>query len=143
MQWVRKKVVGPDKITVISYQHLGIRTVFERPDFEWQKSASETVRHYCTQHIRQNVYKNCHMKGIKALSNKLQDIRSHGGARNIWKKLIILDRHPINSLENQESCKKISQRNKYPTEGHEITETAITNPSHLRKCQPKNFITRS
>jgi hypothetical protein len=33
MQWVRKDVAGPSKITVISYQHLGIRTVFERSDF--------------------------------------------------------------------------------------------------------------
>jgi hypothetical protein len=33
MQWVRKDVVGPNKITVISYQHLGIRAVFERSDF--------------------------------------------------------------------------------------------------------------
>jgi hypothetical protein len=33
MQWLRKKVIGLDKITVISYQHLGIRAVSERPDF--------------------------------------------------------------------------------------------------------------
>jgi MULE transposase domain len=33
MQWLRKEVVGPGKIIVISYQHLGIRAVFERPDF--------------------------------------------------------------------------------------------------------------
>jgi hypothetical protein len=33
MQWLRKKVVGPGKITVISYQHLGIRGVLEIPDF--------------------------------------------------------------------------------------------------------------
>jgi hypothetical protein len=51
MQWVRKEVVGHDKITVISYQHLGIRAVFERPNFGWQKSADETVHRYCTQHI--------------------------------------------------------------------------------------------
>jgi hypothetical protein len=35
MQWLRKEIVGPDKITVISDQHLGIRAVFERPDFGW------------------------------------------------------------------------------------------------------------
>jgi hypothetical protein len=29
MQWVRKEVVDHDKITVISYQHLGIRAIFE------------------------------------------------------------------------------------------------------------------
>jgi hypothetical protein len=52
MQWMRKKIVGHDKITVIS---------------------------------------------------------------EYIKKLIILDRHPINSSENQKSCKKISQRNKCPT----------------------------
>jgi hypothetical protein len=33
MQWLCKEVVGPGKISVISYQHLGIRAVFERPDF--------------------------------------------------------------------------------------------------------------
>jgi hypothetical protein len=33
MQWLRKEVVGPNKITIISYQHLGIRAVFERPNF--------------------------------------------------------------------------------------------------------------
>jgi hypothetical protein len=35
MQWVHKEIVGPNKITVISDQHLGIRTVFERSDFGW------------------------------------------------------------------------------------------------------------
>jgi hypothetical protein len=34
MQWLHKEVVGPGKIAVISDQHLGIRIVFERPDFE-------------------------------------------------------------------------------------------------------------
>jgi MULE transposase domain len=67
MQWLRKEVVGPGKITVISYQHLGIRAIFERPDFGWQESAGEDVHRYCTQHIAQNVYKNCHIKRIKAL----------------------------------------------------------------------------
>jgi hypothetical protein len=33
IQWVRKEVVGPGKITVILDQHLGINAVFERPDF--------------------------------------------------------------------------------------------------------------
>jgi MULE transposase domain len=33
MQWLRKEIVGPDKIIMISDQHLGIRGVFERPDF--------------------------------------------------------------------------------------------------------------
>jgi hypothetical protein len=33
MQWVRKEIVGPSKIIIISYQHLGIRAVFEKPDF--------------------------------------------------------------------------------------------------------------
>jgi hypothetical protein len=64
---LRKEVVGPGKITIISDQHLGIRAVFERPDFGWQKLACETVHRYCTQHIAQNVYKNCHIKRIKAL----------------------------------------------------------------------------
>jgi hypothetical protein len=65
MQWVRKEVVGPGKITVISYQHLGIRAVFERPDFGWRESAGEVVYRYCTQYITQNMYKDCHMKRIK------------------------------------------------------------------------------
>jgi metallophosphoesterase superfamily enzyme len=51
MQWLCKLVVGPGKITVISDQHLGIRTIIERPDFAWQESACETVHRYCTQHI--------------------------------------------------------------------------------------------
>jgi hypothetical protein len=67
MQWVRKEVVGPGKITVILDQHLDIRAVFERPDFGWQKSASEVVHHYYPQHIAQNVYKDCHMKRINTL----------------------------------------------------------------------------
>jgi MULE transposase domain len=67
MQWLRKEVVGPSKITIISDQHLGIRAVLERPDFGWQVSAGEAVHRYCTQHIAQNVYKNCHIKRIKAL----------------------------------------------------------------------------
>jgi hypothetical protein len=41
IQWLRKKIVGPDNIIIISYQHLGIRAVFERPDFGWQESVSE------------------------------------------------------------------------------------------------------
>jgi hypothetical protein len=64
---VRKEVFGHNKITVISDQHLGIRTVFERPDFGWQESACEAVHRYCTQHITQNVYKDCHMKKINTL----------------------------------------------------------------------------
>jgi MULE transposase domain len=67
MQWLRKKVVGRGKIIVISDQHLGIRAVLERLDFECQESAGEAVHRYCTQHITQNVYKNCHIKRIKAL----------------------------------------------------------------------------
>jgi hypothetical protein len=66
MKWVRKEVVGHGKITVISYQHLGIRAVFERPDFGWRESAGDAVYRYCTQYITQNVYKDCHMKRIKA-----------------------------------------------------------------------------
>jgi hypothetical protein len=64
---VHKDVVGPDKIAVISYQHLGISAVFERPDFGWQKSTDEVVHRYCTQHIAQNMYKDCHIKRIKYL----------------------------------------------------------------------------
>jgi hypothetical protein len=30
MQWVRKEVVSPGKIFIISDQHLGIRAVFKR-----------------------------------------------------------------------------------------------------------------
>jgi metallophosphoesterase superfamily enzyme len=33
VQWLHKEIIGPGKITVISDQHLGIRAVFERPDF--------------------------------------------------------------------------------------------------------------
>jgi hypothetical protein len=33
MQWLRKEVVSPGKITVISDQYLGIKRVFERSDF--------------------------------------------------------------------------------------------------------------
>jgi hypothetical protein len=64
---LRKEVVGPGKIIVISDQHLGIRRVFERSDFGWQESTGEVVHRYCTQHIAQNVYKDCHMKRVKTL----------------------------------------------------------------------------
>jgi MULE transposase domain len=53
MQWLRKEVVGPGKITVISDQHPGIRGVFERSDFGCQESTGEVVHRYCTQHIAQ------------------------------------------------------------------------------------------
>jgi MULE transposase domain len=35
IQWLRKEVVGPGKIIVISDQHLAMRRVFERSDFGW------------------------------------------------------------------------------------------------------------
>jgi MULE transposase domain len=43
MQWLRKEVVSPGKITVISDQHLSIRAIFEGPDFGWQESAGGAV----------------------------------------------------------------------------------------------------
>jgi hypothetical protein len=64
---LRKDVVGPGKIIVISDQHLGIRAVFERPNFGWQESAGEVGHRYCTQYIAQNIYNDCHMKIINAL----------------------------------------------------------------------------
>jgi hypothetical protein len=67
MQWLRNEVVGPGKNTVISEQHLGIRRVFERSDFGSQESTDEVVHRYCTQHIAQNVYKDCHMKRVKTI----------------------------------------------------------------------------
>jgi hypothetical protein len=76
IQWVRKDVVGPSKITIISYQHLGIRSVFERLNFGWQESAGEVVHRYCTQHIAQNVYKDCHIIRINVffqISYKTQE----------------------------------------------------------------------
>jgi hypothetical protein len=126
MQWLRKDVVGPDKITVISYQ-----------------SASEAVHRYYTQYIAQNVYKNRHIKRINALFKQTARHKKSWRCEEYIKKLTLLDRHPINLSEKQESYKKISQQNKCPTEGHKITETAIINPPQLRKCQPRNFITRS
>jgi hypothetical protein len=116
MQWMRKEVVGPDKITVISDQDLGIRAVFDRPNFGWQESASEAVHRYCTQHITQNVYKDCHMKRIKTLFKQGARHKKLWRCEKYIKNLIILDRHPINSSEKQGSCKKISQWNKCPTE---------------------------
>jgi hypothetical protein len=83
MQWLCKEVVGPGKISVISYQHLGIRAVFERPNFRWRESAGETVHHYCTQYIAQNMYKGCHMKRIKHLFKQAVRHKNHGGVRNI------------------------------------------------------------
>jgi hypothetical protein len=35
MQWLHKKFIGLNKITIISYQHLSIRIVFKRLHFEW------------------------------------------------------------------------------------------------------------
>jgi MULE transposase domain len=106
MQWLRKEVVGPGKITVISDQHLSIRAVFERPNFGWQESTDETVHRYCTQHIAQNIYKNCHIKRIKALFKQAIRHKKSWRCEKYIKKLIILDRHPINSSEKQKSCKK-------------------------------------
>jgi hypothetical protein len=83
MQWLCKEVVSPDKIIVILYQHLNIRAVFERPDFRWQESAGEIVHCYCTQHITQNVYKDCYMKRVKVLFKQAARHKSHGGAKNI------------------------------------------------------------
>jgi hypothetical protein len=143
MQWLRKEVVGPGKITVISYQHLGIRVVFERPDFGWQESAGEIVHRYCTQHIAQNVYKSCHIKRIKALFKQAARHKKPWRCEEYTKKINSIRPASYNSSEKQKSCKKISQRNKCPTEGHEITETAIINPPQLRKCQPRNSIMRS
>jgi hypothetical protein len=67
MQWLRKQVVGPGKITVISDQHLSIRAVFKRPNFGWRDSVNEAVYSFCTQHIAQKIYKDCHIKKIKTL----------------------------------------------------------------------------
>jgi hypothetical protein len=67
MQRLRKNIVGSGKIIVISEQYLSIRIVFERSGFGWQKVADETVHRYCTQHITQNMYKDCHIKKIKVL----------------------------------------------------------------------------
>jgi hypothetical protein len=67
VQWLRKNIIGPGKITVISYQYLGIIAVFERPDVRWQKSTDKIVHHFCTQHIAQNIYKDCHMKKVMTL----------------------------------------------------------------------------
>jgi hypothetical protein len=64
---LRKEVVGPDKIIIISDQHLDIRALFERPDFRWQESADEAIHCYCNQHIAQNVYKDYHMKIVKVI----------------------------------------------------------------------------
>jgi hypothetical protein len=86
MQWVRKKVVGPGKITVISDQHLSIRAVFERPDFGWEESASVTVHHYCPQHIAQNVYKDYNMKRIKALFKQAARYKKTMEVRGIYEK---------------------------------------------------------
>jgi hypothetical protein len=64
---LRKEVVGPGKITVISDQYLGIRAVFERSNFGWQELVDKVVHRYCTQYIAQNIYKDCHMKRVKTL----------------------------------------------------------------------------
>jgi hypothetical protein len=67
---LRKEVVDPDKIIIISYQHLDIRAVFERLYFGWQESTGEVVHRYCTQHIAQNIYKDCHMKRGKTQATR-------------------------------------------------------------------------
>jgi hypothetical protein len=97
MQWLRKEVVGPGKIIVISDQHLGIRKVFERPDFGWQESTSETVHRYCTQHIAQNVYKDSHIKKVKTFFKQAARHKKPWRCEKYLKKLTTLDRHPISS----------------------------------------------
>ena len=67
MEWVRKEVIGPEKITVITDQHLGIRAIFEDPNRGWYEPAGEVVHCFCIQHISQNVYKDCHIKRVKVV----------------------------------------------------------------------------
>jgi hypothetical protein len=100
MQWLRKDVVGPGKIIVISDQHLSIRAVFERLDFGWQESAGEVGHCYCTQHIAQNIYKDCHMKIINALFKQAARHKKPWRCNKYMKKkLTTLDRHLISSSE--------------------------------------------
>jgi MULE transposase domain len=97
MQWLRKEVVSPSKITVILDQHLGIRRVFERLDFGWQESTGEVVHRYCTQHIAQNVYKDYHMKRVKTLFKQAVRHKKSWSCEEYLKKLTTLDRYPISS----------------------------------------------
>jgi MULE transposase domain len=138
MQWLRKEVVGLGKITMISDQHLGIRWVFKRPYFGWQESTGDVVHCYCTQHIAQNVYKDCHMKRVKTLFKQAARHKKPWRCEEYLKKINNIRPASHKFIRKAE----IVQRN-LPTEGHEITETAIMNPLHLRKCQPKNSIMRS
>jgi hypothetical protein len=97
MQWLRKEIVGHGKITMISDQHLGIRRVFERPDFGWQKSTGEAVHCCCTQYIAQNVYKDRHMKRVKTLFKQAARHKKPRRCEEYLKIIITLDRHPISS----------------------------------------------
>jgi hypothetical protein len=118
-----------------------IRNLVEHYYFDSATRADHTLVHrYCIQHITQNMYKDCHMKRINVLFKQAARHKKSWRCEEYMKKLITLDQHLISSSEKQKLCKVISQHNKCPIEGHEITETAINNPLQLRKCQPRNFI---
>jgi hypothetical protein len=97
-EWVfERSAHHPNKITVISYQHLGIKAVFERLDFGWHESAGEAVHHYCTQHIAQNIYKDCHMKRINVIFKQVARHKKAWMCEEYMKKLTILNRHPVST----------------------------------------------
>jgi hypothetical protein len=150
MQWLRKEVVGPDKITVISYQHLGIRAVFERPDFRWQKSAGEAVHHYCTQYIAQNMYKDCHMKIIKTLFKQAAKHKKSWRCEEYMKKInhirpasykfirkakIMQENLPTEQVSNRRT-RNNKNRNNQPATGEEVS----TEKFHYDELTPNQVV---
>jgi hypothetical protein len=60
MRWLRKEVIGFGKfVCVISDRHKAIKWVFKQPHIGWNESAGECVHRFCSQHIAENLYKQC------------------------------------------------------------------------------------
>lgn len=56
MNWLRREVIGPGKMCVLSDRHKGIKAVFEYPQYGWSEANSEAVHRYCMQHVAENLY---------------------------------------------------------------------------------------
>ncbi|XP_040377304.1 uncharacterized protein LOC107303549 [Oryza brachyantha] len=60
MRWLRKEVIGFGKfMCVVSDRHKAIKWVFKQPHIGWNESGGECVHRFCSQHIAENLYKQC------------------------------------------------------------------------------------
>jgi hypothetical protein len=60
MRWLRQEVIGDDrKKYAISNRHLTIRAIFHNPMYGWNELSGQAVYRLCTQHIAENILKEC------------------------------------------------------------------------------------